>query len=73
MGDLDHLKFDFMGTYVGAVFLIIGIGVFVMQIGTAGSLVEMFHTMGLWIFIPVLFVIVGGLLLVKSLFINRKQ
>ena len=46
---------------------------FVMQIGTAGSLVEMFHTMGLWIFIPVLFVIVGGLLLVKSLFVNRKQ
>lgn len=73
MGYLDHLKFDFMGTYVGAVFLIIGIGVFVMQIGTAGSIVEMFHTMGLWIFIPVLFVIVGGLLLVKSLFINRKQ
>lgn len=66
LGFFDRFDFDIIGCYVGFVFLIVGIGVFYFQAGTS-SFVEGIKMMGLWAVIPILFIGVGILQLVKCL------
>ncbi len=66
LGLFDKFHFDIIGSYVGFVFLIVGIGVFCFQTGTS-SLIEGIKMMGLWILIPLLFICTGVFQLVKCL------
>ena len=70
-GYFDKLKIDVIGTYIGVVFLIIGIGIILIQNGTTMSLIKTIKNMGLWILIPLMFVIVGIYQIIKYLFVNK--
>ena len=58
LGLFDKVHFDIIGSYVGFVFLSVGIGVFYFQTRTS-SLIEGIKMMGLWILIPLLFIGTG--------------
>lgn len=58
LGLFDKVHFDIIGSYVGFVFLIVGIGVFYFQTGIS-SLMEGIKLMGLRILIPLLFICTG--------------
>lgn len=70
-GIFDKVRFNVMGTFVGLVFVIVGIGLFLFQNGTTQSFMETVKSMGLWILIPIMFVIIGGFQTIKSLFFER--
>ncbi len=70
-GAFDRFKIDVIGTYLGLAFLIIGIGIILVQYGTASSFIETIKSLGFWIIIPLLFVIIGGIQTVKCLFVKR--
>lgn len=67
MGWFDKVKINVMGMYFGVVFTIIGIGILMFQNGTTGSLKETVHTMRFWIMIPILFIAVGILQIIKCI------
>lgn len=66
-GCFDKFSVNVFGIYVGAVFVMIGVGIVAIVYGQTNSLIEMIRRFGLWIIIPVLMVIVGGIQIVKSL------
>lgn len=70
LGYFDKFKIDILGTYIGLLFFMIGIGIIVFQTGTTTSLIETIKSFGLWIFIPIMFVIIGIYQFIKSL-LNR--
>ncbi len=72
-GVFDKVKFDVIGTYIGIVFLLIGIGIVLFQNGTTGSFLETVRSFGLWIFIPLAFVIIGLFQVIKSILIIKKN
>lgn len=72
-GTFDKVKIDIMGTYFGVVFTIIGVGIILFQNGTTSSFIETIKSMGFWILIPILFIVVGTFQTVKCLFLNRKD
>jgi len=51
--------------------LIIGVGVILFQNGTTSSFIETVKSMGLWILIPIIFIIIGVFQIIKSLFFER--
>ena len=61
-----------MDVIIGVVFLAVGIG---FVYGLTGSLspVQAFQALGILIGIPVLFVLIGILLLLRGLFFQKKQ
>lgn len=67
-GVFDKVKINVMGLYAGIVIFAIGIGIIAFQMGEASSFMEAAKRMGLWLFIPVLFIAVGGFQIVKCLF-----
>lgn len=67
LGYFDKFKIDILGAYIGLLFFIIGIGIILFQTGTTTSLIETIKSFGLWIFIPVMFMIVGIYQFIKSL------
>lgn len=71
LGLFDKVKFDIIGTYIGFVFLVIGIGIILFQIGTVSSFMELIKSMRFWLLIPLLFIIVGIFQIVKCLFIKK--
>ena len=71
-GVFDGFRFDVIGTFLGFVFLIIGIGIILLQLGTVSSLIEVIQSFGFWIFVPIMFIIIGVFQIVKCLFVKRK-
>lgn len=72
-GVFDKVKFDVIGTYIGIVFLLVGIGIVLFQNGTTTSLIETIRSFGLWILIPLMFLVIGFFQTIKSLFWVRKK
>ena len=73
LGIFDKFKLDIISTYIGLVFVIIGIGIIVIKKGTTISLIETIKSFGLWILIPILFVIVGIHQIIKCLFFEKTK
>lgn len=73
LGYFDKFKIDIIGTYVGLLFLVVGIGIILLQNGTTMSLIETIKSFGLWIFIPLMFIIVGVFQLVKCLILKHNK
>ena len=71
LGVFDKVKIDVIGTYIGFVFVIIGIGIVLIQTGTTMSLLETIKNMKFWIFIPIMFVIIGLYQIIKCLFVKK--
>lgn len=67
LGVFDKIKIDVVRTYIGCFFTIIGIGVVLLQNGTTMSFIETIKNMGLWILIPIMFVVVGIHQLIQGL------
>lgn len=67
-GFFDKIKIDIMGLYFGFTFLIIGVGFMLFQNGTTSSFLETIKSLGIWIVLPVLFIIVGIFQIIKCLF-----
>ena len=72
-GVFDNVKINIMGTYIGAVCIIIGIGIILFQNGTTSSFLDTIKSLGIWILIPISFVASGIYLTIKSLFFERKN
>lgn len=72
-GVFDNLKIDVIGTYIGFVFLIIGIGFVILQKGNYDSFTETIKAMKLWIAIPIMFIVVGISQIIKSTFGKLKN
>ena len=72
-GVFDKFKIDVIGAYIGIVFTIIGIGIILLQNGMTSSFIEMVKVMKFWILIPLLFIGVGILLTIRSLFLPKLQ
>ena len=68
-GVFDKVKIDVMGTYVGFIILIVGIGIILFQNQTTSSLIKTIKSMGFWFIIPSLFIIVGVFQIIKCLFL----
>ena len=66
-GVFDKIKIDIIGLYIGVVFVIIGIGILAFQMGTASSLIAAVKAMGLWVLIPIMFMVVGSMQTIKCL------
>ena len=69
-GVFDKVKIDVMGTYVGFIILIVGIGIILFQNQTTSSLIKTIKSMGFWFIIPSLFIIVGVFQIIKCLFLS---
>ena len=72
-GVFDKVKIDVIGTYIGFVLLIVGIGIMLFQYGTTPSFMEVMKSMGIWIIIPILFIIVGIFQIGKCLYLAKKN
>ena len=73
LGYFDKFKVDIVGAYIGLLFFIIGIGIILLQTGTTTSLIETIKSFGLWILIPIMFVVVGIYQFIKSLLHKNKK
>ena len=71
-GYFDKIKIDIVGLYLGFVFLIVGIGFIMWQGGITISFFEMIKKLGVWLLIPILFIIVGIFQIIKCLFFKRE-
>lgn len=71
-GVFEQLKIDILGIYVGFVFVMIGMGIIFFQTGMNLSLKEIISMMKFWILIPIMFLIVGILQILKSVFYRQK-
>lgn len=71
-GLFDKIKFDILGIYIGFVCFIIGVGIFMFQHGTTSSIIATIKLFGFWILIPITFIVVGIMQIIKSL-VNKKS
>lgn len=67
LGYFDKFKIDILGTYIGLLFFIIGIGIILFQTGTTTSLIETIKSFGFLIIIPIMFIVIGIIQTVKCL------
>lgn len=72
-GVFDKVKIDVIGTYVGIVFFIVGLGIIFFQSSTTGSLLETIKSFSFWILIPIMFISVGIFQTIKCLFFKQKK
>lgn len=72
-GVFDKVKINILGLYIGFVCLIVGIGIIAFGMGEVSSFSEAIKRMGLWIFIPAMFIFVGGFQIIKCLFFERLE
>ena len=71
LGYFDKFKIDILGTYIGLLFLMIGIGIILWQNGTTMSLIETIKSFRLWVFIPLMFIFVGVFQLIRCLILKQ--
>ncbi len=67
LGYFDKFKIDVLGIYMGVFLVVIGIGVIAIVFGKTLSLTATIESFGLWIFIPILLMVVGMLQIIKCL------
>lgn len=72
-GLFNKAKIDIMGTYFGVVITIIGIGILLFQNGATLSFKETIKFFGIWIFIPISFIVIGTIQTAKSSFLRDKD
>ncbi len=72
-GVFDKVRINILGIYIGFVFFVVGIGIIAFQMGEVSSLMESIKRIGFWIFIPVMFIIIGGFQIIKCLFFERLE
>lgn len=72
-GFFDKIKIDILGIYFGVVFLIIGIGIVLFQMGTTSSFIGTIKSFEFWILIPILFIIVGVFQIIKCILGSKKD
>jgi len=73
VGVFDKVNINVLGLYVGIVCVIVGIGIIAFQMGEVSSFIEVIKRMRFWIFIPIMFIIIGGFQIVKCLFWERLE
>ena len=66
-GYFEKFRIDVIGIYIGAFMLLTGIGIILFQIGTTISLTALIKSFGIWLSIPVLFIIVGIFQIIKCI------
>lgn len=69
----DKVKIDIIGTYIGFAFLIIGIGIILLQNKETMSLLEIIKAMRLWFLIPIMFIVVGIYQIINCLIIKKNK
>lgn len=71
-GVFDNVKFDILGTYFGFVFVAVAFGIVFFRYGETGSFITGLTSMGIFMVIPILFILAGGALMIKSI-CSKKQ
>lgn len=71
-GVFDKVKFDILGTYFGFVFVAVAFGIVFFRYGETGSFITGLTSMGIFMVIPILFILAGGALMIKSI-CSKKQ
>lgn len=66
-GVFDKLKFDVLGTYIGFVFVAVAFGILFFRYGETGSFITGLTSMGIFMIVPVLFILAGSALMIKSI------
>lgn len=66
-GIFDKLKFDVLGTYIGFVFVAVAFGILFFRYGETGSFITGLTSMGIFMIVPVLFILAGSALMIKSI------
>lgn len=66
-GVFDKLKFDVLGTYIGFVFVAVAFGIIFFRYGEAGSFRTGLTSMGIFMIVPILFILGGSALMIKSI------
>ena len=72
-GYLDKFKIDIIKLYGGVLFLLLGIGIILIQNGMTMSLMETLNSLKLWILIPVMFIIGGASQIIKCIIDRLKH
>ncbi len=72
-GIFDKVKINILGLYIGFVCFLVGIGMIAFQMGEVSSMWEAIKRMGFWLFIPIMFIMIGGFQMVKCLFFERLE
>lgn len=67
MGYFDKFRIDVLGTYVGVLITVVGIGIILFQTGTTGSLMETVKSFGLLMIIPIMLIVFGIIQTIKCL------
>lgn len=73
LGLFDKVKIDVIGTYIGFAFLIIGIGIILLQNAETFVLLETIKNMKLWFLIPIMFIVVGIYQIINCLIIKKNK
>lgn len=69
----DKVKIDIIGAFIGFIFLIIGIGIILLQNAETIVLLETIKSMGLWILIPIMFIVIGIYQIINCLIIKKNK
>lgn len=72
-GYLYKFKIDIIKLYGGVLFLLLGIGIILIQNGMTMSLMETLNSLKLWILIPVMFIIGGASQIIKCIIDRLKH
>lgn len=73
LGLFDKIKIDIIGTYIGFAFLIIGVGIILLQNAETFILLETIKNMRLWFLIPIMFIVVGIYQIINRLIIKKTK
>ena len=73
LGVFDKIKINVLGIYIGLVFVIMGIGIFAILFGESLSFTTVVKQMKLWTLMPLIFIVVGSLQIIKCLFLEDKK
>lgn len=73
IGLFDKVKIDVIGTYIGFAFLIIGIGIILLQSAETFVLLETIKSMKIWFLIPIMFIVVGIYQIINCLIIKKTK
>lgn len=72
-GLFSNFKIDVTALYGGIAFIIIGIGIIFLIIGITGSIQKSIKYLGIWNMVPILFIAVGLLFIIKCLKMRFKK
>lgn len=73
LGYFDKCKIDVIGVYMGSLLIVVGIGIIIYQNGITMSFSGTIKSFGIWICIPILFIIVGCIQLFRCIIRIKKH